>query len=364
MGAPASFGGWIKLRRKALDLTQDGLARAVGCSLVTIRKLESDERRPSRQIAERLADCLRITPDDLAAFIGMARAEPYLDPAPAAGQAPGPAPARARSNPPMPLTRLIGRKPEVAALRGALLRGDTRLLTLVGPPGIGKTRLALHVAGVLRDAFGDGVYFVDLSAVRDPDLAAAQHTHAAYFLGLAERAATELHGLDQAAWLDRLEAEYPNMRAALSSCLGARDVGLGPSDGEQTAASSVEIGLRLAGALGWFWFVRGSSGEGRRWLDRALDAGLPLLGMTRGIAESLAGLAAVSAWRGQPAAAARLWGAAAALHETEGTPVWPADHREHARYQAIARAQLDADTWEAEWQAGRADPLAQRAARG
>ncbi|MBK9711302.1 MAG: helix-turn-helix domain-containing protein [Kouleothrix sp.] len=170
MGAPASFGGWLKLRRKALDLTQDGLASAVGCSLVTIRKLESDERRPSRQIADRLADCLRIAPGELAAFIGMARAEPYLDPAPAADQAPGRASPCARSNLPMPLTRLIGRKPEVAALRGALLRGDTRLLTLVGPPGIGKTRLALHVAGVLRDAFGDGVYFVDLSAVRDPDL--------------------------------------------------------------------------------------------------------------------------------------------------------------------------------------------------
>ena len=47
-----SFGAWIQQRRKALDLTQDELARRVGCSPSAIRKIESDERRPSRQVAE------------------------------------------------------------------------------------------------------------------------------------------------------------------------------------------------------------------------------------------------------------------------------------------------------------------------
>jgi transcriptional regulator with XRE-family HTH domain len=61
---PASFGRWLRLRRKTLDLTQEGVALAVGCSVVTVRKLESDERRPSRQIAERLADVLRIEPEE------------------------------------------------------------------------------------------------------------------------------------------------------------------------------------------------------------------------------------------------------------------------------------------------------------
>ena len=50
-----SLGQWIKRRRKALDLTQDELARRVGCSLETIRKIEADARRPSREIAALLA---------------------------------------------------------------------------------------------------------------------------------------------------------------------------------------------------------------------------------------------------------------------------------------------------------------------
>ena len=55
MDEPPTFGAWLKRRRKALDLTQDALARLVGCSVVSIRKFESDTQRPSRQLAERLA---------------------------------------------------------------------------------------------------------------------------------------------------------------------------------------------------------------------------------------------------------------------------------------------------------------------
>jgi transcriptional regulator with XRE-family HTH domain len=79
MNETSSFGAWLKRRRRALDLTQDELARQVGCSVVTIRKLEADERRPSRQIAERLADCLQIVAEQRAAIITLARAEPYFD---------------------------------------------------------------------------------------------------------------------------------------------------------------------------------------------------------------------------------------------------------------------------------------------
>ncbi len=55
MSAGSSFGRWLSSRRHLLDLTQEELAQQVGCSVVTIRKLEADERRPSKEIAARLA---------------------------------------------------------------------------------------------------------------------------------------------------------------------------------------------------------------------------------------------------------------------------------------------------------------------
>src|SRR5260221_9420329 len=68
-----SFGDWLKERRKALDLTQRDLADQVGCAEVTIRRIEGDASRPSRQIAERLADVLAIVPDEWTAFVSFAR---------------------------------------------------------------------------------------------------------------------------------------------------------------------------------------------------------------------------------------------------------------------------------------------------
>jgi class 3 adenylate cyclase/DNA-binding XRE family transcriptional regulator len=70
-----SFGMWVRRRRKALDLTQEELARCVGCATVTVKRIEGDERRPSRQLAARLAGCLQIAGEDGEAFVAAARAE-------------------------------------------------------------------------------------------------------------------------------------------------------------------------------------------------------------------------------------------------------------------------------------------------
>jgi predicted ATPase/class 3 adenylate cyclase/Tfp pilus assembly protein PilF len=82
-----------------------------------------------------------------------------------------------------------------------------------------------------------------------------KRAHAEYFLTLAEEAELEFKGAQQKRWLERLEAEHDNMRAALSWAL---------------ERAQAELALRLGGALGRFWWMRGHLSEGRRWLEGAL----------------------------------------------------------------------------------------------
>ena len=161
----SSFGHWLRLRRKALDYTQEQLANLVGCAPETLRKIEADRRRPSQQIAERLADNLAIAPPERRAFLLLARGEARTHvPAPPAPSTPG-------LHPPLPAPShaLIGREIEIAAVCERLQRPDLRLLTLVGVGGTGKTRLALEVARQLEGAFADGVFFVSLATLTTPD---------------------------------------------------------------------------------------------------------------------------------------------------------------------------------------------------
>lgn len=350
METTASFGYWLRRQRKALDLTQKMLAERVGCSVAAIKKIEGDERRPSRQIAARMADILHVPDHQREIFLDCARglkpvdqlllAREPVSPSPPTGtvtflytdiegstalweQAPqvmtvtharhneivrrvieanhgyvfqvngdefcaafhtagdalraavecqvdlqaenwGKAPVRVRigihtgkaevqqdglyrgylamsyaqrlmsighggqvllssttrelmqdelpegvewrdlglrqlkdrkhpehifqltvpglradfpplrvpeslsHNLPAPLTRFVGREREMDGIRQLLSR--TRLLTLTGPGGTGKTRLALQLAGEMLDAFADGVWLVDLAPLADPTL--------------------------------------------------------------------------------------------------------------------------------------------------------------------------------------------------
>jgi transcriptional regulator with XRE-family HTH domain len=70
-----SFGYWLRLKRKALDLTREALADRVGCSVSTIRKLEEEERYPSAQIAELLAEIFKIPTTERDHFLRFARGD-------------------------------------------------------------------------------------------------------------------------------------------------------------------------------------------------------------------------------------------------------------------------------------------------
>lgn len=115
---------------------------------------------------------------------------------------------------PVQPTPLIGRDAEVAALRARLWRADVRLLTLIGPGGVGKTRLALATAAALADAFADGVRFVDLAPLDDPDLVPAAIAGALGLRETGERAAVVdyLRQRDLLLILDNFE----HLRAAAS----------------------------------------------------------------------------------------------------------------------------------------------------
>jgi predicted ATPase len=81
--------------------------------------------------------------------------------------------ARSFDSLPIPVTSFVGREREIGAARDTLLRPEVRLLTLTGPGGIGKTRLAIEVAREAQDTFPDGVAFVPLAATRDPQMVPA-----------------------------------------------------------------------------------------------------------------------------------------------------------------------------------------------
>ncbi len=165
------FGNWIKQRRKALDMTQERLAQAVGCSVVLIRKIEAEERRPSRQTARLLAKALQVEPAEQERFIKIARQEwdfIHLPPPTTTDQLSPVAPAIPwRASLPAPATPFIGREHELSTILQLILQTECRMLTLIGPGGIGKSRLALEAAHTIHtsypDQFPDGIVYIPLT---------------------------------------------------------------------------------------------------------------------------------------------------------------------------------------------------------
>jgi predicted ATPase/transcriptional regulator with XRE-family HTH domain len=218
----ATFGQWLRQRRKVLDLTQAELATRVHCSLVTIQKIEEGRRRPSKALAELLAQQLAQEETVRQTILHAARAgtAPLVLADPSirigrlgdwrveTGDSASQSPSLPVSNLPTPLTPLIDRQAELAAVRALLARSDVRLVTLIGPPGVGKTRLSIAVAHALRDwetgdwrvetqspnlqspisnlLFPDGLWFVPLATINEAD---ALIPAIAHVLGVTENGA-------------------------------------------------------------------------------------------------------------------------------------------------------------------------------
>ena len=157
-----SFGDLLRRYRDSAKLTQEDLAARTGLTPQAIGLLERGKRRhPHRYTVGKLAEGLELTGPELARFESAARSS-------SARRVTASPP---HYNLPIPLTPLIGRDEEVTTVARLLLhRMEMRLLTLTGPGGVGKTRLALEVAQRSREAFADGVVFVPLAPLRDAAL--------------------------------------------------------------------------------------------------------------------------------------------------------------------------------------------------
>ncbi len=169
------FSYWLKEQRRVSSLTQKELADLIGCSTITVVKLEAGERRPSKQVAKLLAEHLGVGPDEYSRFVAFARVNPLCDEEASLAQSAAQAPwreVRRSDNLPVYPTSYIGREELTEAAGNLLLRPGVRLLNLVGPPGVGKTRLGLQVAGGIAGHFSDGAFFVSLADIEDPTLVA------------------------------------------------------------------------------------------------------------------------------------------------------------------------------------------------
>ena len=160
MDRDLSFGRLLKRLRKAHDLTQEALAQQAYCAVDTIKKIEQGVRRPSRQLAEQFADCLTLSGDERAAFLAAARNVAGNETAATHTTA-----ALRHAKLPQQPTPLLGRTAELSALDVLFADLTTRLVTITGTGGMGKTRLAIALAEQLLAAarFPDGVCFVSLA---------------------------------------------------------------------------------------------------------------------------------------------------------------------------------------------------------
>ena len=179
-GAPGSFGSRLKSLREAAGFTQEELATIAGLSVHAVSALERGERRrPHVDTVRALSSALDLTGAARDALVASARplfrdltiersGSPTL---------------------PMPSTRLVGREGDLQTLQQSLADRTARLITLIGPGGVGKTRLALEMARVVASEDTYRVFFVPLAGLHSPAFVASAVAEA---LGLSDTTALDL----------------------------------------------------------------------------------------------------------------------------------------------------------------------------
>ena len=180
VGAPGTFGAQLKALREAAGFTQEELATIAGLSVHAVSALERGERRrPHVETVRALSAALDLTGATREAFQGSARAPARIT---AVDELLG-------GSLPWPLTPLVGRDAELRTLRQWVADPASRLVTLIGPGGVGKTRLGLELARTIADEGASRVVFVSLAAIRDAQFVAPAIAEA---LGLANITALDL----------------------------------------------------------------------------------------------------------------------------------------------------------------------------
>ncbi|MFZ5879944.1 MAG: ATP-binding protein [Chloroflexota bacterium] len=164
-----TFGELLRYLRERVHLSQRDLAAQAGYHYSYISYLENNARIPDLAVIKaRFIPALDLRYEE-------AWVERLLELASKAQKSPsGKAPPSSEALPLSPglsnLTPMVGRKSEAAAVQASLLEPGIRVVTLLGPPGVGKTRLAQHVAEQLASRFQDGAVFVDLAPIQQPEL--------------------------------------------------------------------------------------------------------------------------------------------------------------------------------------------------